>query len=677
MNNFPLRQVHLDFHTSASIPIVGNEFSPSEFAETLKKSDVNSVTCFARCHHGWLYYDSKVFPELVHPELTDKNILAKQIDACHKNGIRVPIYTTVQWDGRVSSAHPEFCVVTPEGSLDSYEPHIPGFYGYLCVNTPYRDFLKAHLKEILLTLPVDGIFLDIVQERDCSCQYCLAGMKELGFNPQNRADRLRYAHLMLSDFKKEITQFIRSYNTECSIFYNAGHIDTGIRDSLEAYTHLEVESLPSGVWGYTHFPLAARYARTLGTKYIGMTGKFHTSWGDFHSLKNRAALEFECFSMLATGGGCSIGDQLSPSGKLDSYTYDLIGEVYHSVKEKEPWCINVQPISEVGLFNLEQWHLANYTIPMIGSMRMLEELGVQFDVIDSKTDFSNYKLLIMPDIVSVDSELAEKLQLYIANGGNIIASFKSGLDPDGADFTLPEFGIRKCEVDDLDWEGSHSIGKLYKTNNYCDFISPESVIHKGLPNTEHSMYMRGLTVEINNKSTELLGSIITPWFYRTPEHFCSHLHTPSSGRKGTPAVVRNGRIIYFSHPIFTCYREKGPKWLKTMCSNAIDLLIDRIIIHKGPSTLKILINEFLDEKKWIIHLLHYIPEKRSEEIEIIEDVIPLYQVEMMLQIGDLQVKGIRTVPNGSIIAYSTEREGRCSFSVPKINGHTMIEVAFL
>ena len=45
-----------------------------------------------------------------------------------------------------------------------------------------------------------------------------------------------------------------------------------------------------------------------------MTGKFHTSWGDFHSFKNPAALEFECFHMLALGGQVLVGDQLHPNG---------------------------------------------------------------------------------------------------------------------------------------------------------------------------------------------------------------------------------------------------------------------------------------------------------------------------------------------------------------------------
>ena len=66
-STFPMRQIHLDFHTSADIPGVGAEFDPGGFAATLKAAHVNSVTTFAMCHHGMCYYPSRVAP--MHPSL--------------------------------------------------------------------------------------------------------------------------------------------------------------------------------------------------------------------------------------------------------------------------------------------------------------------------------------------------------------------------------------------------------------------------------------------------------------------------------------------------------------------------------------------------------------------------------------------------------------------------------
>ena len=86
-----------------------------------------------------------------------------------------------------------------------------------------------------------------------------------------------------------------------------------------------------------------------------MTGKFHTTWGDFHSFKNPAALQYECFRMLALNSKCSIGDQLQPDGKIDQATYDLIGSVYAEVERKEAWCRDARPVTEIGLLNTEEF----------------------------------------------------------------------------------------------------------------------------------------------------------------------------------------------------------------------------------------------------------------------------------------------------------------------------------
>ena len=81
------RQVHLDFHTSPLIPGVGADFDPDAFARTLSEAHIDSITCFAVCHHGMCYYPTKVGQ--MHPHL-QRDLLGEQIAACHQHGIRVP-----------------------------------------------------------------------------------------------------------------------------------------------------------------------------------------------------------------------------------------------------------------------------------------------------------------------------------------------------------------------------------------------------------------------------------------------------------------------------------------------------------------------------------------------------------------------------------------------------------
>lgn len=668
------RQVHLDFHTSENITGIGSDFNPEEFGEMLEQARVNSITCFARCHHGWLYYDSKKFPERIHPNLVNRNLLKEQIEVCHRRGIRVPIYITVQWDHYTALEHPEWVMVTAEGKFSGTPPYEAGFYRNLCVNTPYRHFLKEQTREVLESLPVDGLFFDIVILNECSCKYCVAGMENKGFNPANKTHRLAYAKQVLDEFKLDMTSFVRQLNKDCSIFYNAGHIGPYIRESLTAYTHLELESLPSGGWGYLHFPVTMRFARTLGLDCLSHTGKFHTWWGDFHSFKNKAALEFECSHMLALNAKCLIGDQLDPNGKINKAVYDLIGSVYTQIEQKEPWCKGAVAVTDLAVVSTEEFTGEQVPAPVAGALRMLQEAGHQFDIIDTRSDFSSYQLLILPDNVEVNDELADKFDQYIANGGKLIASAFSGLDAANSEFKLKSLGVKLREKLTVDQDGQIVAGRKTERNDYADYVLPEGEIGKGLPKTEHVMYMKGLEVEAE-ANTEVLINTISSYFDRTWEHFCSHQHTPSSGKVDYPAVVKNGDVIYFSHAIFTQYNRNAPRWCKTLVLNAIDMLLpEPVLKHNGPSSLITTVNEQRDENRWVVHLLHYIPERRCKDIDVIEDVIPVYNIAVSIKIPR-RVKSVTCVPREEKLQF-IEKDGRIEFVVPRVNGHQMVELSF-
>jgi hypothetical protein len=671
------RQIHLDFHTSEDIEGVGAEFDAEEFAGTLERAHVDSITCFARCHHGWMYYESQAFPERVHPHLANRNLLREQIEACHARGIRVPIYVTIQWDHLTANEHPEWLALDEHGCPIGTPPYEAGFYRRLCVNSPYVDFLKAHVRELLETLPVDGFFFDIVGPLDCSCRYCRARMEAQGLEPADPAARRRFGLRTINAFKRDLTHFVRQFSPDCSIFYNAGHVGTRHREVAGAYTHFELETLPSGGWGYLHFPITMRYARNLGIDCLGQTGKFHTSWGDFHSFKNPAALQYECFRMLALGAKCSIGDQLHPSGRIDPHVYDLVGSVYAAVEKKEPWCQRAKPVTEIGVFTPEEFHgaeIGGLPPALMGVTRMLEEGAHQFDIVDSQSDLSRYAVLVLPDTIPVSQALARKIEAYLDGGGAVIASFESGLDETQSEFALTALGVRLKGEGPRELDGTPVRGQHYERADYADYVLPRGEIGRGLPETEHAMYMRGVEVEAAPGS-DVLANVIVPYFPRTYKHFCSHRQTPSSGRVGGPAIVQRGRAIYFAHPIFAQYDRNAPRWCKTLFLNALDILLpEPLLRHGGPTTLRMTVNEQAAENRWVVHLLHYIPERRSQDIDVIEDVIPLYDVRVSVRVPG-KVTGVACVPEGQALAYE-QRGNRVEFVVSELVGHQMVEISF-
>jgi hypothetical protein len=670
----PFRQIHMDFHTHGLIENVGKQFDAEEFALTLKRAHVNSVTCFARCHHGWMYYDSKLFPERVHPHLVNRNLLAEQIDACHRHGLRVPVYTTIQWDDEIAREHPEWRVVTPDGKFMGTPPYEAGFYRYLCYNTPYRDFLKAHVREVLEGLPLDGMFFDIVRPRDCSCHYCQAAMLARGQDPSDAEVRMAYARESMRGFMDEMSALTWSLRPAATTYYNNNGLGPRLREQVPALTHVEFDVLPSSSpEGYLEFPLLTRYQRNLGLDCVGQTGRFHRTWGDFHAYKNQAALEYDCFYLLSQGCQVLIGDQLLPSGKIDPVTYDLVGAVYSQVERKEPYCRGARPVVDIGVLHPEEFDGPAGTGH--GLIRLLEEGAHQFDLIDSRMDFSPYKVLILPDCIPVGEPLKARLDAYLARGGKLLASFESGMHAGKTDFALDALGVACLGPGPIAADGLPARGRKFQRIDYADYLLPRGPIGAGLPATEHVMYTNCLPVRAQ-PGAEVLVDVILSEFDRSFQHFVSHNQSPSSGRVGSAGIVRNGNCLYFAHKIFEQYSQYASPWVKRLFLNGLDLLLpDPLLRHDGPSTLLATVTEQTAHQRWIVHLLHYIPQRRATELEIIEDVIPLRQVKVSLKLPRAANRVLLQPGDGGPLE-TWEAGGRLEFAVPEIRGHQMVSVEF-
>ncbi|MHB1296257.1 MAG: alpha-amylase family protein [Anaerolineae bacterium] len=668
MSVLPFRQIHLDFHTSPLIPDVGADFDPAEFAGTLKAAGVNSVTVFARCHHGLSYYPTKVATP--HPALK-RDLLGEMIEACHREGIQAPIYITAVWDEHAGSTHPEWRQVDSEGRLVGRPPFSNAWgWQWMCLNSPYADYVAAQTEEICAQYPVDGIFYDIVMQHNpgCVCRWCLESMASLSLDPTNEADLRRHTQYVEHKFMNRLTTLVHARHPEARVFYNSRlRLDpdpgTGMRAEAPFFSHWEIESLPSGGWGYNHFPLFARYYQTLGKEYLGMTGRFHLSWADFGGLKNQTALEYECLRQLAFGAQCSIGDQLAPRGRLDPTVYDLIGKVYHQVEACEPWCDGAVAQAEIGvLMPAEVTHRREGGAREIleGAMRLLAETGQQFHIIDNATDLGRYRLIIAPDEVLFGEGLAAKVQAYLDQGGALILSSRSGLKPDGSGFALDAFGI--------DYQGDAPLAP-----NYLHITNQGSDLTGGIAPTDYVMYENGTRVT-PRPGTEVLIDESVPYFNREWNHFCSHRQTPAEGPSGYPMATRRGNVIYLAAPFFKAFQVYGNQVYKTVVANAVAALLpDPLTRTNLPSAGEVtLLRQEAGPAggRLVCHLLYYTPQRRTTRIDILEDAVPLYDVALAVR-TDLAPRRVYLAPQNQDLPFT--RDGayvRCQ--VPKLLGHQMV-----
>jgi len=654
------RQVHLDFHTSEAIAGIGSRFSKEQFQAMLRKGHVDSITVFSKCHHGWAYHPSEA--NEIHPGLTF-DLLGAMIGAAHEIGVATPVYLSAGLDEKLARRRPEW-LIRKRNEATQWAPDFltPGYHEF-CMNTPYLDVLLAQIEEVAQRYDADGLFLDIVGVRECYCQSCVASIRAEGGDPRDAEAMKALWERTYARYADAANRAARKHKPGLPVFHNGGHITRGRRDLAFKNTHLELESLPTGGWGYDHFPLSARYAQTLGIDYLGMTGKFHTSWGEFGGYKHPNALRYETALSLANGARCSIGDQLHPEGAMDEATYALIGAAYAEVEAKEPWCVGVESAADVALLSLEA-HEAylrgapdSRSVPAdAGAVRMLLEGKLLFDVVDREADFTKYRVVILPDGVSVDGELRRKLEPFLEAGGKVLATGASGLVPAGDAFALRL--------------GAHWL----EANPYRPSYFRPSFPIAGLPEASYVMYGEGQRVALADGGTAH-GSRENPYFNRDVFAFCSHQHTPSTFASDGPGMTEGEDGIYFAWNVFEDYAKKGSLVLRESVLYALDrLLPNRTLRTNLPAQGVVAVQKQAKHQRWVVHLLYASPVRRGDGVEVIEDLIPLRDVAVRIA-APAPVKDVYLAPSGERLPFVQEG-GTVRCTVPEFTAHAMVVLQF-
>lgn len=643
MNVLP-RRVHLDFHTSPLIGKIGEKFDKADFQKKLLLGKVQSITLFAKCHHGYTYYPSQVGK--MHPHLTF-DLLGEQIAACREIGVKTPIYIPVGWSNTDAEEHPEWLQYefeTKRVKDNHFDKNAPAdapipesCWVNLCPSGEYLDSLVRLTKEVCERYaPVDGLFYDICFfDNACVCPRCVRGMKEAGLDPENRADAEKYFTLTRIKMMETLTAAVRSFQPEASVFFNGSCVN--YRDEYLAFqTHYEIEELPTENGAYDRIHLAAKRLQKYGKEIIGMTGKFQESWGEFGGYKNPEALKIECAACLSEGAGVSVGDQMYPFGILDESTYKNIGFAFSYVEQLEKYCFPSVSRADVGVFLAEN-ERANE-----GANAVLLENQIDYDIVWEGSDFSRYCCLILPDCVRVSPALAAKLKTFHRNGGKLIFS--------GSSICGTDLGIN--------YIGKTSFDVNYIKPKFNFPIKSPFLVYKGA----HRVHS-GLAVA---------AELEEPFFSRTYGHYCSHKNTPNSGMTADyPAMIEGDGLIYFAHEIFTDYADHGAYYTREYIGYALKTACEkRALKVSGLGSIgRAKIRENPEKNVYLLHLF-YAPVIKRGKVFVIEDLPVIDGVEVRFR-ADKRIRNVRSFPQENILDFKSDGN-TVSFRVDGLKGHQLI-----
>lgn len=640
------RAVHLDFHTLPGISDFGENFNAKQFAQTLKAAKVDFINAFAKCNIGFAYYPTRI--GVPHPHMKF-DMLGEIIQECHKLDIGVAAYFNVGLDHEMARKHREWCIVNEDGQVIQGD-RTANFFRLMCLNSGYREYLLSMIKEVCEMYPVDGIFLDCIMTTPCYGNECNESMRERGMNVLSAEDAAAFAKGQVIDFIREVKESIP--NDILFLPNGLGHIN-----SKDLGTHIEIECLP-GAWSYDYFASQAAYARTFGKQVVYMTGRFHASWGDFGGLKSKASLEYDCWDALSQGYAVSVGDHMHPRDGLDQDVYQMIGEVYSDVEKYEHWTAGTSMVSEIAIIMPEGCDMGANNVEFLqgqhilsAAARMLGELKYTFDIMDETADISPYKVVILPDVITISPNFKEQLERFQASGGGIISTGFSGLNQEKSAFAMDSWRM-VYDGPDL-WNASYfkmvSPTKKLSANRLC------AIYNQGIQ-------MRGL------EGTETIAHYYQPYFNRDWDGFHGTFYTPPDRHAGWPAVLRSDQLFQICFQLFVGYSEYAMPEHKYILQYCLEQLMPESLIkcENIPSTSRVTVTSKGEMR--LVHIKVTYPELRGK-YNVIEEHAQL--IGGTVSIRGENTKSVYSAPDRKQLNYIVS-DGYTHITLPEVNGYLMV-----
>ena len=652
---FTKRQVHLDFHTSPDIDGIGKKFDKKKFQDVLRLGNINSITVFAKCHHGLCYYPTTVGK--MHPHL-DFDLTGAMVDAAHEIGVRAPVYITAGWSDQDAKEHPEWISKNKDGSeitSDNFEkltdpdaPKLHCAWQTLCLNdgSEYTKHIYDLTEEICQRYDaLDGLFYDIciVGSPRCYCDSCLSGMKKKGIDIDDDAAVFDYYVEKRSAFMKKCGEILKKYHPDATIFFNSGGANQYKPQYHGFQTHYEMEDLPTAWGGYNKLPLRAKYFNNLGKPTLAMTGKFHLDWGEFGGFKPKEALKYEIALMATYGVGASIGDHLHPDGEPEKETYKSIGYAYDYLEKIAPYCYGGKSVANLGLF------VSNDPCANEGISQILSENQLDYEVVTEENVESFDTIIVANGARPTEKELSA-IKKHLSLGKGLVVIGNALLNTGKF---LVDFGVKYLGEAEFD----------------CDYICSDDTKDR-LPGAP--MLCRIPSHRISAEGQDVLAYAIDPYFSRTAAHFCGHKNTPhnkASARR--PAIVKSQKTVYLAHPMPDEYYLYGSIYNKRYFMKALDS-----VYSGAPIKVKGLMSEGKfraikqeSESRYCINVTYASPSKRGAA-EIIEDIVPIYNIEFSASLPE-RIKKVVLPLSGKEIPFEYEDQ-TLRFTLQKLDCHETI-----
>ena len=427
-----------------------SRFSPEEYVENLKIAKIQNAMLYFQSHVGLCYYPTE--SGVMHRAFLGKEDMMKRtVELCHKNGIDVTGYYSLNYNTVEHDRHPQWRMLeanrrsrrenlgakSDENGAHAFASLQEGRYGLCCPNNfEYREFVYRQIDEMLEYFTVEGMFFDMpFWPHTCFCDKCRARWeKEEGTEfPKTEPQKGSAEHLTLMRKKYEwmgewtqaVTDYLKSKAPDVSIEHNfasgiAGDSDNGCAEEVNESCDFVGGDLYGGILNHS---LACKFYKniTKNAPFDYMFSRCKPALRSHTLTKTEDEMLAEVLLTAAHHGATMVIDAIDPVGTLDKRVYERIGKVFGKQEEYEEYFLGSMA-EDIGLYYGIRSRYSSDTDRInskdgcIGASKALIASHIPFGVTGKFYSLDRYRALAVP-MLSPQENDDDRILEYVERGG--------------------------------------------------------------------------------------------------------------------------------------------------------------------------------------------------------------------------------------------------------------------
>jgi hypothetical protein len=657
---------------------------------------------------AYAYYNTRLIPK--DPVLGKRDLVAEFRQAAKRHGLKCCLYIAPQEIESMVATTADWQQRDNDGAITRQKAD-PLRKTSFCWNAPgFRDHFAKMIGEVASKYHPHGFYIDgiVVTHTACYCKACKVQYKQatgrsIPLQPRWQTpewqDYLRWRYRGIGEAARLIHEAVHRVDPRISVVFNSCYPWCGWYSGQTAlpaqwldYVGTEID-LTSGARVANDFSLAEQLAWVIGATRMLKGGQRSHMYVYFTPKTRRAEAATAYDTILAAGALPCAQEHVS-----------FMKDLFDRTRRVEPYLVDMIPAATTALHVSTLARDAYYQTPVLpksdpnadifvdrpffdemrGALKGLLHNHIPTELVHledglENSDLSGFTTLILPNSVCLAPALVGRLQDWVQNGGNLIATLETGLRDatgvrTGTELLWPRSGLTfKDEIQtakgwDVKFDSRNALLELEDDvpavpNQYLVFpdgtkpwIGEDLRLgrrYDGVEVREGLQFADVPSCQIPAKAVEVAAD--ETWTVKASMRFC---RTKALGWQDCPAVsVRRwgrGKIAYLNFQIGTLISSTGHEWWTHLLGKVVrELSGPGPVSVKAPTCVKVFAWKQPGKRRYLVHVINELSTSGVKDLQRVDRV----PVTATVRIAWPEVTGVRQAVGTAKASVKRSRRG--------------------